>query len=301
MAQPRRGWRIVIPTLAMMLVTTLLAAPVQAGREAKMYAVTTWDSDCSGGTRSSWDNMVDAWYDEISDSGYEVAGSCLWGHCDDYFPKDGSLVNGNVINSKFADASVVAWGADSSYLDDADAAMVAWHGSDASGNYKGSMRVNEAGDGNCKIARSEMALGDTDMEFLHISSCNSMDDNQWSSWLGAYDGLHQIDAFHGNMWISSGRTGDYQDFADDAFDEDMSDAWVDNMYDGSVYNDGSYYDQCPVAHAAGSSESDVLSRLNSERYNNISSTDPANDWWATLFIEGCNPKGESTIENDYSS
>lgn len=277
---------------ASLLVCVAAFAPAaQATREAKMYVVQTWDGGCSGNSLAaySFDDMVDAWYDEITNS------DCWWGHCGDAYSRDGSLVNGNVINSKYADSGVVGWGADSSYLDEADAALVGWHGGDSSGVYQGSMRVNEAGDGNCTLARTEMALGNSDLEFLHLLSCHSMDDNMWSGWRSAFDGLHQMGGFHGNAWASSSRVNDYEDFADDAFSDTLADAWLDNLYDTGVGDDN--VDQCPVAYGVGSSEDNVWDRMADENYEDVWS-DPTPNWWGAIFFEGCNPAGESTIESD---
>jgi hypothetical protein len=54
---------------ALALGAVLLHTGAQAALEAKMYAVTTWNAGCSGSTRSSWDDMAEAWYNDISISG----------------------------------------------------------------------------------------------------------------------------------------------------------------------------------------------------------------------------------------
>lgn len=262
-----------------------LAPPANANHlEAKMYAVTVWNSTCGGSTRNWWDDMADAWYDELGDS--------------DWYFRKFSLVNGNVINSKYADANVVAFGNDSPFLDDGDAVMLAWHGAESGNVWVGSMRVDQSGAGDCSLRRDEMALGDSDLEFLHISSCQSMDDNQWATWWQAFDGVHQVDAFHGLMWIGSGRVDDYEDFADDAFDDTIADAWLDNMYVEDISGND---DQCPVAYGVGADSNDMWSRIGSERYDNVHS-DPRNiGWWGVIYIEGCNPAAETTIGSDTSS
>ena len=150
--------------------------------EAKMYAVTVWNAGCAGSTRSTWDDMVDAWYDEITDAGTSIFGWCVSGHCDDAFSRDGLAVDGSIANSWFADSSVVSFGADTTRLDDGDVVMIGLHGADSSGVWSGTVRVDEGGSGDCSIRRDEMQIGDSDAEFLHLSSCNSMDDNQWASW-----------------------------------------------------------------------------------------------------------------------
>ena len=162
--------------------------------------------------------MVEAWYDEITDEGFSIFGWCIGGHCGDAYSRDGRSVNGSIANSWFADASVVSWGNDTPRLDDGDAVMIGTHGADSADVWSGTMRVNEAGPGNCTLRRDEMEIGDSDLEFLHLSSCNSMDANQWSSWWRAFNRAHQVDGFHGFMWIGSGRIPNYRNFASDAFD-----------------------------------------------------------------------------------
>lgn len=251
--------------------------------EAKMYGVTVWDGGCSGSRRDSWDDMVQAWYDVMGDSSL--------------YRKKLKLVNGNIINSKFADANKVSWGRDSSFLDGADVAMLFWHGSEDGDVYRGTMRLNESGDGNCKLRQDEMELGDLDLEFLALSSCNSLDDNQWKQWWKSFKGLHQLNGFHGLMWISWWYIGDYRNFAEDAFDGPIADAWLDNHYMTNIGEDN--VDQCPVAYGVGNGRTDLWNRIDHERYNNIKS-DPTNERWGVTFIEGCNPAAETTIDSDRS-
>lgn len=281
----------------------LLSAGAASALEAKMYAVTTWNAGCSGATRSDWDDMVKAWYNNVTNSGTSIFGWCLFGHCGDAYTKDGSLINGNVVNSLFADASRVPWGNDYTHMDGADAVMIGLHGADVNNGWSGSMRVDEAGGGDCKIGTSEMEVGNHDLEFLHLSSCQSMEDNQWSTWEKSIGGAHQVDGFHGLMWIGSGLVDDYDDFGDDAFDGAVSDAWVDNMYYSNSFGTNNQDDQCPVAFAVGANAVDVINRLYTERYNHVYADPPKSGLtgsgtiWATTYIAGCDPQGEDTIGN----
>jgi hypothetical protein len=260
--------------------------------EAKMYAVTVWNAGCAGSTRSTWDDMVDAWYDEITDAGTSIFGWCVSGHCDDAFSRDGLAVDGSIANSWFADSSVVSFGADTTRLDDGDAVMIGLHGADSSGVWSGSVRVDEGGSGDCSIRRDEMQIGDSDAEFLHLSSCNSMDDNQWASWWQAFSRQHQVDGFHGFMWIGSGLVSNYSDFADDAFGGSISDAWLDNHY---VPNVSGSDDQCPVAYAVGANQADATNRLFNERYDNVFSDPASIGWWHVTYIQGCDPANETAL------
>ena len=244
------------------------AAPASANHlEAKMYAITKWDGGCSGAQRDSWDDMAYGWYDEIADSSW-------YNHA-------GKAVNGNINNLWFSDSSLVSGANDSAHIDGADAAIIAWHGGDSGGVWQGSMHIPGGGSKSCKSRSDEMLLG-----------------NMWSTWRKSFGGMHQADGFHGLMWISSGRVDDYEDFADDGFDEAMSYAFMDNLYDSDA-KDG--YAQCPVAYSVGSSSSDVLNRLTTERYDYIYSDPSSNNHWAAMYIKNCLPKGETTIGSDKSS
>jgi hypothetical protein len=280
---------VTLVSLGVISLMTTGAAPAQ---EAKMYAVTVWDAGCGGSTRNWWDNMADAWYNEITNKGWSFLGWCISGHCGDAYSKDGRQVNGNIVNSQFADINEVAWGNDTLHLDEGDAVMVAWHGSESGNVYQGSMRVNEAGGGDCALRRDEMEIGDSDLEFLHLSSCQSMDDNQWSSWWRAYGRAHQVDGFHGWMWIGSGLVNDYRDFADDAFSDTIANAWLDNMYVPNISGDD---DQCPVAHAVGANSADMWNRIGTEQYDNVHSDPSSIGYWGVTWITPCDPAAADEI------
>jgi Family of unknown function (DUF6345) len=271
-----------------------LAAPhaADARFEAKMYAVTVWNGGCGGSTRNDWDDMVASWYDAITNVGFSIFGWCVTGHCDDAFSRDGSSVNGNIVNSLFADVNVVAWGNDTPNLDDADVAMIGLHGADSAGVWSGSMRVDEAGGGDCNLRRDEMQIGDSDLEFLHLSSCNSMDANQWSSWWQGFGRAHQVDGFHGFMWIGSSLISNYGNFANDAFGGSISNSWLDNHY---VPNISGTDDQCPVAYAVGANQQDAVNRLFNERYDNVFSDPSSIGWWQVTYIAGCDPANETAL------
>ncbi len=285
------------------------AAPASATRlEAHMYAITTWDGGCSGSTRSLWDDMGDAWYDEITYVGFSMGGWCWWGHCDDAFSRDRRWVNGSMDNSMFTDPDSRACGTDYDYVDDADAAMICLHGGDDGGYWRGSLRTDDGCD-DCKIeARDELSVGDVDLEFLHLSSCHSMDDNMIANaWRVFYDSdsavngrrLHQLDAFHGCMWIGSSFIDDYEDFADDAFDMSIKDAWMDNMYRTNINAEN--YTQCPIAYAVGTDSADCFDRLENERYDNVY-TDPGTlGYYCYYYYSNCTPACETRWGDDWDN
>ena len=270
----------------------MAAPPAAQALEAQLYAITTWNAGCSGSTRNSWDDMGDEWYDAITDDDP----TWWWGHGSEAYSRDRRQVNGNIADSWFTDTSLASFGNDRTYLDEGDAVMICTHGAESSGRWFGRMRINEAGSGNCNAWQGHMELGDLDLEFLHLSSCQSLDDNQWSSeWLDSFNGLHQVDGFHGLMWIGSSLEDDYEDFADDAFDCSIADAWLDNMYRPNISGSD---DQCPVAYATGSTEGDLLNRLGNERYDNVYSDPTSPNWWGAMYIGGCDPANEDVCGDD---
>jgi hypothetical protein len=250
--------------------------------EVKLFAITHWTAGCAGSQRDWWDDMGEAWYDEITSD---------WRYI-----KDGKYVNGNIADSWFTDADVVYWGDDHNYVDEADVAMICLHGSDVSSRWQGSVRVDETGPGDCDASQEDMEFGDLDLEFLHLSSCNSCDDNQWFfNWAHSFEGLHQVDGFHGCMWIGSSFPQDYEDFASDAFNMSIAVAWLENMYRTNI---NGAYNQCPVVYGVGSNRNDTWNRLLTEQYDNIL-TDPTHiGYVGVLYICNCDPECEDVCGSD---
>ena len=160
--------------------------------EVKLFAITRWDAGCPDGQRDWWDDMGDAWYNELTSH---------WPYI-----QDGRFINGNMADSWFTDSDIVWWGNDHTYADEADVCMICLHGTDDPpswmngdiGRWNGLVRIDETGPGNCLSSQADMAFGDLDLEFLHLSSCHSLDDNQWFfEWASSFEGLHQVDGFHG--------------------------------------------------------------------------------------------------------
>jgi len=272
------------------LLAALGAGPIAGtahALEAQVYAITSWDYSCSGSTRNSWDNYADNWYDDITNTDPTPSG-----HDSRAFSRDRRTVNGSIADSWFVDSGTYAWGNDTTYLDEGDAAIVCLHGGESSGRWYGKVRINEAGTGNCKAWQGHMELGDRDLEFLHLSSCNSMDDNQWSDdWHESFDGLHLVTGFHGYMYISAFYVHDYEHFSDDAFNVSIADSWIDNLY---RRNANLIDDQCPVSYGVGPSESSLWTRMDYEQYDNVYS-DPSVSWWGCVYISGCDPQNEGTL------
>jgi len=241
--------------------------------------------------------MVDEWYDEMGSRGHI---------------RDGQYTNGNMTIDRFCDPDHIGGCSDAAYLDEGDAVMIATHGSDSGDHWAGTMRWPYAG--HCALdaggTAHDVHAGDVDLEFIHLSSCFSADDDNLGGIRNALtdpvDGgfAHQWNGFHGIMWIGGGFDNDYEDFADDAHSTSMANAWVTNHYrnnsvDCAGYDPfnwfGTCQDQCPVAYAISSSESSVLTRLHHERYNLVYGDPPGNSWYAYMYMSGCNPVGESTF------
>ncbi|HOV85242.1 MAG TPA: DUF6345 domain-containing protein [Syntrophobacteraceae bacterium] len=273
--------------------------------DAHLYAITQWTTTCSAGARDLWDDMGKAWYNEVTNSGFSFFGWCLWGHCDDYYNAARQWVDGAMSAAPFTDRTLFpAWGQDTSYVDIADAAMICTHGGDDGGYWRGKMR-NTDGNGDCYInANTELRVGDWDLEFLHLSSCHSLDDNMIPnayrvfSRAGSSRILHQLDGFHGCMWIGSSFIADYEDFADDAFDIPIGLSWMLNMYRTNV---NGQWTQCPIAYAVGSSADDCINRLTGERYNNVYSDPSAVNYYCYYYYPNCAPDCETPFGQDWSN
>ena len=269
------------PAVCMLGVCLALCSGPLAAREVKKLVITDFTNTCGGDDVGAWNNMVDGWYDEMDDESYT---------------KDGAYVNGNMTLERFCDPDWNGDCDDDHYIDDADAFILGTHGADSGDHWQGVMRWSW--NGHCRVdgggSSDEMWVGDWDAEFVTLASCNSADDDNLPGIRNAmFDPFdtpghgrraHQWDAFHGVMWISNGRRGDYDDVADDGHDGSISDAWVYNQKDSK---------QCPVAYAISSSRNGCLVRLNYERYNYVYGDPPGHNWYCWKAYANCDPTGET--------
>lgn len=271
--------------------------------EVKAFAigdfVPTASGGCGGADRTTWPIMVDAWYDHMAVHGHS---------------KDGQYNDGNMTIRRFCDPDAIAGCQDHLFVDEADAAMIATHGSDSGDHWRGLMRFSYAGD--CRIdgggSANEMFVGDVDLEFLHLSSCNSADDDNLSpgnrgpreALTDPVDGgyAHLWTGFHGVMYIGSQYIDDYEDFAHDAHSVGIAYAWVTNHYrsntvDCEAYDPfnwfGTCQDICPVAVSQGQSASRAWNGIQYERYNNVYSDPTGNGYWYWMGYLGCDSVGET--------
>lgn len=293
-----RMWLVLLAAAAAALPAMAQHRPSLNEREAAVRAISNWNSDCDGGARSSWDDMANAWYVGLILPFDWAAGSDAW-------YADGAYSNGNIVDSDFTDASIVDWGRDGANdrPDDVDAMCVAFHGGlngDNNEYWVGSMRVNESGDGNCSTWLGHMDFGDEDIEFLVTSSCFSMSDSTWwTGWSAAFAGVHQVDGFHGIMYIRSSLIDNYQDFATDSFHMPMAYAFLDNLIDFRLNDEGQPKDQCPVARANGLSANGLWTRMQNERYDWVYG-DPIGPsiHQGVMYIGGCDPSGDNPLPTE---
>ena len=291
---PRIAFLRAVPAL---LPTFLLVLPsgevLATAKEAQVIVITRWNSHCDASNRTPWDNMLRGWYNDITDTR-----SAPRGHGSAAWYEDAFWKNGNIGDSYFTDLSLAPWGRDhrNDRLDAADAAMIGLHGTHTTSGpprWIGEVRVDENGSANCWAFQGHMELGDTDLEFLHVSSCHGMCDFDGGVqlWNDTFKGLHQINGFYGITWISSTYTSRYTNFADDGFDVGLADAWVDNQYSGGFWTGG--HDHCPVSMVCGNSTSNAVARAGGERYNNIYSDPTPPYYFYYVSVSRCDPKGHT--------
>lgn len=286
--------------VSLAFITLIFYAAALNAREAGMMGTSAWTTACNANNLSHWDNMVKAWYDRIDDFGW--------------YSKDKYWVDGSFSKNAMCDPDKGAGCVDGSYLDEVDAVMVFGHGADG-GDHWAMINRNQGADGSCWIRHpgagdpaGRMYAGDYDLEFLHISSCNSADDDNlsllWTAFRDPIDTpknqrrLHQIDAFHGFMWIGSSLDSNYRNFARDAHIMSMKSAWLYNHYEQNISGN---LDQCPIAYAVGSNRTDCFNRLDHERYNNVYSDPSSIGYYCYYYFAGCTPGGETTFGQDYNN
>ncbi len=268
-----------------------MVADSAGAAEAQMYAITHHSNwVCRATSVSHWATMIDQWYDEISSHAGWVA--------------DRRKVNGSDFDRLlFCDPDARWRCEDHVYADEGDAAMLGFHGSDHGNYWWGKMRRMAQLSCYLKGRPSLVRMGDYDLEFLHLSSCHSLDDdNAPYAWQIMYDeddtpgsgnSLHQLDGFHGTMWIGPSLDDEYRDFADDAFTGPIAFSWMRNMYVTGI--DGAYT-QCPVAYAiSGTDLADCRARRDRERYNAIEPDPGMFETYCYYYIAGCDPSGEGVF------
>jgi hypothetical protein len=113
----------------------------------------------------------------------------------------------------------------------------------------------------------------------------------WPEWSSSFVRLHQVDGFHGVMWIAYRYAHRYGSFADDSFDTSIANSWIDNLY---IYRSRGE-SQCPVARGVGSSRADLWDRMDHERYNWVYDDPTGWNWSGATWTTGCDPSGASAL------
>lgn len=291
-----------------LLARLLAAAAVSTGLstalafKVDMYAIGNWSGgDCAPGDtdvdRGSWPGMASAWYDWMG----------IMGHA-----KTGKFVDGNMTLRRFCDPIYDADCRDYLYVDWPDAAIVAAHGFDAGDAWGALMRNGWKGQCSLKMggAGGTTFVGDSNLKFLHASSCLSLNDNYLSNMRvamkkpGSAKGLHVMTGFHGIMWINSAFNGNYAETAIDGHFMPVSTAWVTNHYKPNQFSCawydpfnifGTCQDQCPTAMTIGPSGGNALNRLLNERYSNVGAfgSPSGRSYYAWMGYLGCDPVGQN--------
>lgn len=259
--------------LAFIIVAGGISSPAPA-YQARSSAVTSWSSECSGSSRSWWDDMCMAWRKRLGAKGWSQ-----W-----------KANYENVIVSRYVDPSISNWGFDnsSSGFDAGTASLLCTHGGYNEVGWWGLMQrkdQNECGANVNQLKVGDLSGGST--RFLHLSSCNSLRWDRVNSWFGpAKGGVHAVTGFHGLMYIGSGYVDEYEDMVNDSYSGDsVSEAWVENMHHDPIIGPTI----CPVSMAFGSSKNAALSRLYTERYNAQSANTATNNYGVLMWISECDP------------
>jgi hypothetical protein len=291
--------------LAIRTLATLAGFSLATGTlamEVRVYSISDFvpvaAGGCGGGDLHDDPAMVGAWYDEMFAQGHS---------------RDGQHTNGIMTVRRFCDPSWGPFCYDHAHFDDADAALVSTHGLDSFDHWAGTMRYRSRGQ--CVLDAGglahDMHVGDQDLEFIHVASCYSADDDNLSGIRYAMhdpvDGgfAHLWTGFHGQSYSTLDLSNDYKDFADDAHSVPLASAWVTNhflsnsmgcaWYDPFNHHGTCTHDQCPVAYAIGPSRSQALLRLNYTRYNAVGTEPTGYSAYAYLGVDGCDPAGETAF------
>jgi hypothetical protein len=256
--------------------------------------------------------MAQAWWDHMGVHGhYQGPGGSQYRYID-----------GNMTIRRFCDPSYDSdcrdyQSTNPAGVDWMDAAIIATHGSDSGDHWSGLMRYPDGAIADsCDIdgggSSGEFKVGDSYIMFLHLSSCQSADDDNLDGIRFAMEDTttsttrlaHQWDGFHGLMWITSSFNGDYSDTAHDGHSVSVAYSWVTNHYKNNQFECawydpfgwlGTCQDQCPVAYSISNSGGNALTRLNNERYNFVYADPPDNTAYAYMYYAGCDPSGETTF------
>lgn len=211
----------------------------------------------------------------------------------------------------FTDATQFSWGTDSNDDAGTDFADVIFYSGHGSYNSASQYTYVVMGDNNSGETCSPRIADDTaasrHMEFgnggsgeeadaLVFFACNTA---QYEAWMaGSY---HQLSAaggqfnilngFHGIVWEVSGYQTDLKNYAADAINNGIGDAWLDRMYDP---RSGANTSNCPISIGWGADSSQT-----GDYYMNAGWADfhdnGARGWSHMYYICGCDPDSGQAI------
>lgn len=266
-----RTVRLTLPVAALL---ALSQAHTAYAAQARSSSVTSWSAECSGGSRSWWDDMCMSWRHKLNSKGW----SQWWANYE------------KVTVGRYADPSINNWAYDNSGsgFDRGTASLLCTHGGYDDTGWWGLMHHKEQGECGANVNQLEYgaASGGTS-RWLQLSSCNSLRWDKANSWFGvAKGGVHTVTGFHGLMYIGWSYVDEYEDMVSDSFSgNSVSEAWVDNMHHNPIIGPTI----CPVSMAFGASKSQALNRLFNERYNAPTAEQASGNKGVLMWISECNP------------
>jgi hypothetical protein len=251
--------------------------------EARSFAITKWDGDCSGSTRKWWDDMCMAWRKRMGSKGWDQ----WWSNFS------------NVRISKFVDPAKASWGKDNAWngIDRGDAALLCTHGGYDDNGWYGVMHTKENNE--CGLNTNQMQLGKAsggNLRFYHMSSCHSVRWDRKTKWFDPAAGkVHVITGFHGLMYIGSKYVDEYRDLAKYGFSsKGVGKVWVDEMHHvDHWYN--SWKTVCPIALGFGDTEAASANALNEKYTSNWTDKNP--NWVTWRYISKCDPDDGPKLPN----
>jgi hypothetical protein len=182
--------------------------------------------------------------------------------------------NSNAWERDFRDPSF--GGDDSNWVDAVDIAHFSSHGSTTTGNvFRGAFGVEQD---NCRWTSDRARFGNTDLEYLCIDACNSLELTRdiIAVWQNSFDRLRMVLGFTdlvSDSWWTGGRGFAFGRRAGGG--ERLREAWLDECY--------SYWmDDNPVVMASGRNQEDARNRRNNERIGSGFGDIPNNEvaWFA---------------------
>ncbi len=257
-------------------------------RSAGMVSVTNWDSNCCASCANvpERNNMITRWYNNIKHSKHGAQAY------DDY---NIYRIDSTISQDLLTDTPEPGHN-DDEWIDGVNVAIVGMHGGEHPSHFwRGQPRITGVY-GECSVEATEMKVGDLYNNSLVLSSCHSACKEYfpyWSNWDVQFNGTHQIDGFHGVMWIDEDLRDNYAMLSDDGFDMPVKLSFIDNLYKADDwYVDGVSVDQCPIPVSAGASSSQAEFHRDNYDYYSWDSDPTGSIFWARSGIVGCDPNDD---------